>query len=103
VKSFPETIRELWELIRSYAMQELYQPLKGLPMYIGLGVGGALSVVLGAGLILLGILRLAQAEAIGEAGSSSSTALPYFFVSACSFAGMVVLAKRINRQFREPS
>jgi hypothetical protein len=103
VNSFPETVRELWQLVRSYAMQELYAPLKGLPMYILLGLGGAFSVVLGVGLLALGVLRFVQTEFVSEGSRGSATALPYFLVSIGSFVAMYVFAKRINRQFKAPS
>jgi hypothetical protein len=99
VKSFPETIREIWELVRAYAMQELYQPLRGLPGYIGLGLIGACSTVLGVGLILLGVLRLLQTEVLEARADRGTSAWPYFIVCACCLLGMVVLYRRINRSF----
>jgi hypothetical protein len=103
VRSFPEAVRELWELLRAYALQELYAPLKGLPLYLGLGLAGALTTVLGAGLLLLGVLRLLQTEAIEAKPDGGTSALPYLIVSAASFLAIALLARRINRQFREPS
>ena len=103
MRSFPETMRELWELVRAYATQELYQPLRGLPWYMGLGLMGAFTTVTGAGLILLGVLRLLQTEVLGATTEGGSSSLPYLIIAACAFLAMVLLVRRINRQFREPS
>jgi hypothetical protein len=103
VRSFPDSIRELWELLRAYALQELYTPLKGLPLYLALGLVGAFTTVLGAGLVLLGGLRLLQTEVMEARSDGGSSAAPYFIVAFGAFFAMFILARRINRQFREPS
>jgi hypothetical protein len=103
VTSFPDILRELWALLKSYAMQELYEPLKGLPMYVGLGMAGAVTTVLGAGIFLLGILRFFQTEHLRSGARGGTSALPYLIVSVCSFVLAYWLVKRINRQFERPS
>jgi hypothetical protein len=103
VTSFPESVRELWELLKGYALQELYTPLKGLPAYLALGLAGAITTILGAGLLLLGVLRLLQTEAIEAKPDGGTSALPYLIVAVGSLLGMGLLFRRINRQFREPS
>jgi hypothetical protein len=103
VRSFPESVRELWELLRSYALQELYTPLKGLPAYLALGLAGAITITVGAGLLLLGGLRMLQTEVIEAKPDGGTSALPYLIVSVASVLGMGLLLRRINRQFREPS
>jgi hypothetical protein len=103
VKSFPDTIRELFELVRSYATQELYEPLKGLPMYVGLGLVGALMTAFGAGLLLLGVLRLIQTEWIQADADQATSAIPYLIVAAAAVLVIYLLVRRINRQFGAPS
>lgn len=102
MKSFPETIKELWELLKAYALQELYQPLKALPWYVGIGLGGAAATALGGGLLLLGLLRMVQFEGHSTFDATGdSSALPYLIIAIVAIVAIVVLASRINRQFEE--
>lgn len=102
MKSFPDTVRELWELLRQYALQELYGPLKSIPAYVGIGLGGAATVAVGVVLVLLGLLRMVQAEGFRHIDASGdSSAIPYlvvFVVCALLAAG---LATRIGKSFKE--
>jgi hypothetical protein len=101
VKSFPETIRELWLLVRTYATQELLAPLRGLGLYLLFGVGGALSVVLGAGIFLLGILRFIQTETVRGQARHGTSALPYLIIAVLCVGAIFLLYRRINRQFEK--
>jgi hypothetical protein len=101
VKSFPDTIRELWLLVRTYATQELLTPLKGLGLYLLWGVGGALLVVLGSGIFLLGILRLIQTETVRGQARHGTTALPYLILAVLCVGLIFLLYRRINRQFQK--
>ena len=53
---------ELTELLKTYAVQQTVDPLKGLAKFVGFGLGGALVGGLGVILLLLGVLRLLQTE-----------------------------------------
>jgi hypothetical protein len=100
VKTLPETIRELWELVRAYALQELVDPLRGLHKYVGIGLGAAVLCSTGGALLLLGILRAVQTEGhrtFDARGDSSF--LPYLVVFLLCVLGIAVLVSRINRQF----
>jgi NO-binding membrane sensor protein with MHYT domain len=55
-------VSELWELTTAYAKQETIDPLKGLGRFIGYGIGGAILLGLGVGLLLLSGLRALQTE-----------------------------------------
>ena len=104
MKSFSATVRELWELLKAYALKELYEPLKALRWYLLIGVGGAACTALGVGLIVLGVLRATQVEAHRVFdGSGDSSAIPYFIVAFVCVALMAVLGSRINRQFEDRS
>lgn len=103
MNSFSDTIRELVELIRTYAKQELVDPLRGLPLYLGFGLAGAIACVLGAGLVLLGVLRALQTELIEGKASDGTSVAPYFIVTAVAAVLIVILARRINRQFGRPA
>ncbi len=99
-KTFGETIAELWELLKAYAKQETIDPLKGLGLYLAIGLGAALSTALGVGLLLLGLLRLLQSEAHDwvDASGKSSVA-PYLLVFLVSVLLIDLLARRIPKQF----
>ena len=71
-------------LVRDYAKQETLGPLKGAGKWLGFGVAGALLLGIGLALVLLGLLRLIQAE-WDRAASGSLSWLPTssFSSSAC--------------------
>jgi hypothetical protein len=56
-KSFQQVLRELWELLKTYARQETFGPLKNLGWQLKWGVPGAVFVSLGVFLLAIGILR----------------------------------------------
>ncbi|MGQ0823864.1 MAG: hypothetical protein ACT4OX_02340 [Actinomycetota bacterium] len=57
-----QTVRELKELIVTYARQETIDPLKGMRRYVGYGVGGALLIGVGFFFLAIGALRALQTE-----------------------------------------
>jgi hypothetical protein len=63
-KSFQETIKELWELLKAYAAQETVDPLRTLGRRVGFGIGGSLLFSFGWFLITLGIMRLLQTHSL---------------------------------------
>src|SRR4051794_4166744 len=58
----PTTIGGVIDLVRAYAKQETVGPLRGAARWLMWGVAGAFCLGLGLSLIVLGILRLVQAE-----------------------------------------
>lgn len=75
-KSIPEVVTELWELTTAYAKQETIDPLKGLGRFLGYGIGGAILLGLGVGLLLLSGLRALQTET-GSMFTGNLSWLPY--------------------------
>ncbi len=57
-----QTLRELRDLVVSYAKQETVDPIKGLGRYIGYGVGGAALIGTGVVFVAIGLLRALQTE-----------------------------------------
>jgi hypothetical protein len=57
-----QTVRELRDLVVTYAKQETVDPLKGLGRYVGFGIGGAMLLGLGLTFLALGGLRALQTE-----------------------------------------
>jgi hypothetical protein len=68
-KSFQQTLKELWDLLRTYAQQETIGPLKNLGRQLGMGIGGSLSFALGWFLVVLGIMRLLQTHSLPGIGN----------------------------------
>jgi hypothetical protein len=67
-KSFQETIKELWELLKGYARQETVTPLRNLGRRIGFGVAGSLAFSLGWFLLTLGMMRVLQTHTLPGIG-----------------------------------
>ena len=61
-KSLPALVSELWEMVVAYLKQETIEPLKGLGKFIGLGLAGAVVLIIGLIFLTLGLLRLLQIE-----------------------------------------
>lgn len=96
-KSPQETVSDLVELTKSYALQETVQPIKGLGKFVGFGLGAALVGGIGVMLVLLGVLRLLQTET-GVHFTGSLSWVPYLLtlVFALLLVGIAVLG--INRK-----
>jgi hypothetical protein len=78
------------QLTIDYVKQETIAPLKGLGRFLAWGMAGSVAIALGVLLLLIGVLRLLQAET-GSALTGSWSFVPY----ACVFvlgAGVVGLA-----------
>jgi hypothetical protein len=82
--------RDLWELVRDYALQEVKAPLTGAARFVGFGVAGALLLGVGSSLVALALLRFLQTET-GRAFAGHLSFVPYVIVVAVS-AGVVALA-----------
>ena len=92
------TIKELQELLVSYAKQETVQPLKSLGRYIGWGLAGSVCMAFAGLFLSLGVLRLLQSETGSTfEGRSFASLVPYSLtlVVALLFIGAIGLG--INR------
>jgi hypothetical protein len=90
------SIEGLVYLVRDYAKQETVGPLKGAGRWIGYGVAGALLLGVGLVLVLLGLLRLIQAE-WDRAASGSLSWLAYLIVLVVCVGLIVLTVSRINK------
>ena len=74
-----ETLRELQELVVTYAKQETVAPLKALGRYVGFGLAAAL--LLGTGIIFveIGLLRLLK-DQTGSVFTGNLSWAPYAIV-----------------------
>lgn len=91
--SVTQLAQELREMVVAYFKQETLEPLKALGRFLAYGIGGALLVAGGVVILLVGVLRLLQAET-GSAFHGNLTALPYVItlVTGLVVAGLAVRA-----------
>lgn len=88
LKSIPQVLSELWELLVSYAKQETVEPLKGLVRYVGYGVAAMFLVGTGVLLMSVSVLRVLQTrEPFGWALTGHLSWIPY----AVSLVALTVL------------
>jgi hypothetical protein len=82
-------LAELIALIRAYVLQETVGPLKRIGRTLGLGLGAAVMIGVGAVLGLVGLLRLLQGET-GTVFAGEWSWVPYALtlISAIAFLGV---------------
>ncbi len=83
----PAELKELLDLVLTYARQQTLDPLKQLGRWVAYGVAGALLVSLGSLLVGLGLLRAVQDES-GDHLAGSWSWVPYLVVAV--FLGVVI-------------
>jgi hypothetical protein len=76
---------DAFKLTVDYLKQEALDPLKGLGRFLLWGLLGSIAIAVGILLVLVGILRLLQAET-GTALTGDWSWVPYFAVSALGLA-----------------
>lgn len=59
-REFPDQVREFYELSRQYVDEEITTPAKRLGTFAGMGIGAGFLFALGALLLAMGGLRLAE-------------------------------------------
>ncbi len=96
-ESLQEHAQELFDLLKSYARQELVDPLKGAGRYLGYGVAGSLCLGLGAVLLLVSVLRVLQTET-GDVFDGNWSWAPYFIVLVLASLVIAVALSRVNRK-----
>jgi predicted cobalt transporter CbtA len=86
---------EFVQLVRDYAQQETLEPLQGLGRFVAFGVAGSVLLAVGAGLLLLGVLRLLQTET-GTTFTGNLSWLPYLITALLALAILGLAAWRIS-------
>lgn len=84
-----DEVKELVELVRSYAKQEVAGPIKWTGRYLGLGVAGAFVLAIGLISLTMALLRVLQDEA-GSWTTGSLSWLPYL-ISVGALAIIIVM------------
>ena len=86
---------ELFEMVRDYVKQETLDPLRGVGRWLAWGIVGAIALLFGAVVGLLGLLRLLQGEVFSQ--QDRLTWAPYFIVVAVALVMIWVSLTRIAR------
>ncbi len=91
---------ELFEMVRDYVKQETLDPLRGVGRWLAWGTAGAIALLFGAVVGLLGVLRLLQAEVFAD--SQIFTFVPYFIVAVVAVILVWLSLTRIQRPSLHP-
>ena len=92
----PTSIAGVVDLVKTYAKQETLGPLKGAGRWLAMGAAGAVLLGLGLTIVLLGVLRLIQAEWPRSATGSLSW-IPYLIVLVLCLLLLLLTVSHINR------
>ncbi len=94
-EGLPAELKELIDLIVTYAKQQTLDPLKQLGRWVAYGVAGAVLVGLGFLLIGLGLLRAIQSEG-GKHLAGDWSWTPYFITVVFLGAVIGLMVRRIS-------
>ena len=94
-ESLPAELRELFDLIVTYARQQTIDPLKQLLRWVAFGLAGAVLVGLGFVLLGLGVLRAIQSEA-GKHLAGDWSWVAYFIVVVFLGAVIGLMVRRMS-------
>jgi hypothetical protein len=92
----PTSVTGVIDMVKAYALQETLGPLKGAGKWLAMGVAGAASLGIGLSLIVLGVLRLIQAEWRYAADGALSW-IPYLVALLVAVGFAAIAITRINR------
>src|SRR3954447_15226277 len=92
----PDSVGEVVEMVKAYALQETVGPLRGAGKWLAWGAAGAALLGLGLSLVVLGILRLLQVEWT-RAATGALSWLSYLVALLVTVAFAVIAISRINR------
>lgn len=87
---------DVTDLVKSYASQELVDPLKALGRFLGFGVAGAVLLGLGIMLLAVGLLRLLQVE-LADTFDGNWSFVPYAIVVVVGAIVIGLFASRIGK------
>lgn len=90
------SIEDLIETLKAYARQELVGPLRGAGHWVAFGVAGAFALGLGLLYLVLGLLRLIQAE-WARSSSGSLSWLAYIIVFLVTVLLLALTLSRVKK------
>lgn len=86
---------ELYKMIRDYIKQETLDPLRGVGRWLAWGIVGAIALLFGAVVGLIGLLRLLQTEVFNQ--PNGFTWVPYMIVVGVALIMVWLSLTRIAR------
>ena len=86
---------ELFHMVRDYVKQETLDPIRGVGRWLAWGILGAIALLFGAVVCLVGMLRFLQAEIITQ--QDHLTWVPYFIVAVVALGLIWLSVTRISR------
>ena len=89
------SVVELYEMIRDYVKQETLDPLRGVGRWLAWGIVGAIALLFGAVVGLIGLLRLLQAEVFDQ--PNQYTWVPYMIIVGVAVVMIWLSLTRIQR------
>ncbi len=98
-ESLPAELRELVDLIVTYAKQQTIDPLKQLGRWVAFGIAGALLVGVGFLLVGVGLLRAFQSDpAVGKHLGGDWSWVPYVVVVVFLAAVIALMVRRMSQR-----
>jgi hypothetical protein len=91
-------VGELIDMVKEYARQETLGPLKGAGRWIGYGIAGAILISSGVGFLVLGVLRMIQAEWPSTFEGRWMSLLPYLFGLVFCIIVSSIAFSRVNKE-----
>ena len=89
------SVVELYEMVRDYVKQETLDPLRGVGRWLAWGIVGAIALLFGAVVGLIGLLRLLQAEVFNQ--PNGFTWVPYMIIVGVAVVMIWLSRTRIQR------
>jgi hypothetical protein len=89
------SVVELCKMVRDYVKQETLDPLRGVGRWLAWGIVGAISLLFGAVVGLIGLLRLLQAVVFDQ--PNGFTWAPYMIVAGFALIFIWLSLTRIQR------
>lgn len=89
------SVVELYQMIRAYVRQETLDPLRGVGRWLAWGIFGAVALLFGAVVGLVGLLRLLQAEIFNQ--QNGFTWAPYMIIAVVALVMIWLSLTRIQR------
>ena len=89
------SVVELYEMVRDYVKQETLDPLRGVGRWLAWGIVGAIALLFGAVVGLIGLLRLLQAEVFNQ--PNGFTWVPYMIIVGVAVVMIWLSLTRIQR------
>jgi Putative Actinobacterial Holin-X, holin superfamily III len=97
MSSITDTVRDLRDLLVSYAKQETIDPLRNLGRYLGYGLSGMSLITLGVFLLGMAVLRAMQSMT-GDVFNGFWSWVPYLVVVLGFAAVLAFVISRISRE-----